>query len=73
MDELLKFAKENPGMIIGGLIGLLIAIIIVVFGFWRGVFIILCVLAGVVIGARIETSGGLKNLWDRILSKRDNF
>jgi len=73
LDELLKFAKENPGKIIGGLIGLLIAIIIVVFGFWRGVFIILCVLAGVAIGARIETNGGFKKLWDRILSQRDNF
>ena len=59
IDELLKFAKENPGKIIGGLIGLLIAIIIVVFGF-GGCFIILCVLAGVAIG-EIETNGGFKN------------
>ncbi|MGI6328340.1 MAG: DUF2273 domain-containing protein [Dethiobacteria bacterium] len=73
MEEFLRFAKENPGKILGGAIGLLIAVIIVVFGFWRGIFIILCVLAGVLIGARVETNGGLRNLWDKFWFKRDHY
>ncbi len=74
MEEFLKFVKENPGKIFGGLIGLLIAVMIVIFGFWRGIFIILCILAGVLIGARVEASGDyLKDLWEKFRFKRDHY
>ena len=73
MEEFLRFAKENPGKILGGLIGLLVAVIIVIFGFWMGIFIILCILAGILIVARGEAGGGLGNLLEKLWFKRDHY
>lgn len=75
LDEhsVLKFIKENPGKILGGLCGLLVAIVIVIFGFWRGFFILLCVSAGVYLGARVENNGGINEFLEKIRFRRERF
>ncbi len=70
-DNILKFINENFGKIVGGFLGLLIALIIVVFGFWKGVFIIFCILAGIFIGAKVEKHEGVRNLLERIWFSRE--
>ncbi len=69
----LRFISENPGKILGGLLGLLVAVIIVFFGFWRGLFILLCVSVGIYLGARAEKDEGLSVLLERFRFGRDRF
>lgn len=69
----LRFINENLGKILGGFLGLLVAIVIVLFGFWRGLFIILCVSAGIYLGAWAEKNEGLSKILDRLHFKRERF
>ncbi len=65
LDEqnLLRFINENLGKILGGFLGLLVAIIIMLFGFWRSLFIFFCVSAGIYLG-----------VWaDRLYFRRERF
>lgn len=75
MDEqsFLKFIKDNPGKILGGILGLLVAIIIVLFGFLRGLFILLCVSAGVYLGARAEKNESLSKILEWLRFRRERF
>ncbi|RJX28029.1 MAG: DUF2273 domain-containing protein [Dethiobacter sp.] len=72
-DHILKFLNENFGKIVGGFLGLLIALIIVIFGFWKGIFIIFCILVGIFIGAKVEKHEGLRNFLDRFRFSRERF
>ncbi len=68
-----RFFSENRGKVIGGLIGLLVALIITLFGFWKGIFIIISVLAGVYIGGRLEKNDELRSLLSRFWYQREKF
>ncbi len=70
-ESLYHFVSENWGKVLGGLVGLAIALIIALFGFWKGIFIILCVLVGVYLGARMERQESLQQLVYRFWNKRD--
>jgi uncharacterized membrane protein len=72
-DNIFKVIKDNYGKIVGGFLGLLVALIIVLFGFWKGLFIIFCILAGGFIGAKIEKHEGVRNWLERIWFSRDRF
>lgn len=72
-DNFLKFLNENLGKIIGGFLGLLIALIIVIFGFWKGIFIIICILGGVLVGARFERHEGLREWIEKFWFSRERF
>jgi len=50
--------------ILGGAIGFLIALIIVIFGFGWGLFIIFCVALGVLIGWQLESEDGIHGLFE---------
>ena len=65
-NNFLKVLNENFGKVLGGFLGLLVALIIVAFGFWKGIFVIVCILAGIFIGAKAEKHEGVRNLLDRI-------
>ncbi len=65
-NNLLKILNENLGKVLGGFLGLLVALIIVAFGFWKGIFIIICILAGIFIGAKAEKHEGMQGLLDKI-------
>ena len=49
-EDIYYFIENNLRGIIGALIGLIFALIFVIFGFWKGLLIILFVTAGYVIG-----------------------
>ena len=58
---------KHWGKIAGAFGGLLFALAIITFGFWKGLFIIFCVIAGLIIGwAAQGNSPGLKDLLDRL-------
>ncbi len=72
-ESLYHFVSENWGKVLGGLIGLIVALTIALFGFWTGIFIILCVLVGVYLGARIEKQESLQRLVYRFWNRRDPY
>jgi len=45
---------EHRGKTIGVLLGLLASILFVTFGFWRTIFIIICIVVGYFIGKQVD-------------------
>jgi len=72
-DNFIIFVQENWRKLLGGLLGLLVAVIFVLFGFWKGLFIIFCVLAGILAGGMIEKSEGLQNFFNRLWYRQNRF
>ncbi len=66
MQEIARHWKK----IAGGLVGLLAALILVTFGFWKGLFIILCAFVGVFIGWHLEVGNGIKELLELFKGSR---
>ncbi|HAP31536.1 MAG TPA: hypothetical protein DCQ14_00550 [Firmicutes bacterium] len=65
------FISNHSGKIVGGLLGLAMALLFVVFGFWRGLFIIVFVLAGVFIGGHGEIRKEMLQLVHRLWRGRE--
>ena len=67
----MKFWEEiwqrHSGKIIGAAIGLLIGILIIAFGLFRTLFVLLCAVAGYVIGKRIDEKEDIMDILDRLL------
>ncbi len=72
-DNFIIFVQENWRKLLGGLLGLLVAVIFVLFGFWKGLFIIFCILAGIFAGSMIEKSEGLRNFFNRLWYGQNRF
>jgi len=70
---MLKFVQEHPGKIIGGLVGLIVAVLFVIFGFWKGLFIILSIVVGIYLGAKAEHNDGFRKFMDKFPFLRERF
>lgn len=46
--------QEHRGKAIGIVLGLIAGIIFITYGFWRSLFIILCIVLGYLIGKRVD-------------------
>ncbi len=58
---------KHWGKIAGALVGLIFALVVVSFGFWKGIFIVICVIAGLILGWYAQEDGsGLRNLLEKI-------
>lgn len=61
--------NENPGKTVGAISGLILGILILTFGFWKTVVIILFVALGIVIGKMFDDGDSLidavKNIFRR--------
>ncbi|MDP4092054.1 MAG: DUF2273 domain-containing protein [Bacillota bacterium] len=67
-EGFLKFYNSHRGGINGALVGLVIAVAFLLLGFFRTLFIAICVGIGYYIGKRIyEDKDYIKNLLDRVL------
>lgn len=67
-DEVKQFLARNRGRIIGALAGLIIAMLIIHYGFFRALFICAMVAIGYIIGKRLDDEqSGLSDLLDRFL------
>lgn len=68
MKKIFGFYRLHYGEINGALIGLVIAICVLVIGFFQTLFISICVLVGYYIGKKISKDKNyLRNLLDRFL------
>ncbi len=66
------FISQHWGKILGGLIGLLFAILVLNYGFLSSVFIFACMGAGLFIGWRLDLGKGLGNLFNNLFSNRND-
>jgi uncharacterized membrane protein len=66
-----QFVAEHWGKITGGLIGLTIGLCIIVFGFWRSVFIFFCVALGVFVGRLFDRNERLRGILNRFWPEGD--
>ena len=63
--------NEHGGKIAGSFIGLLLALLFVIFGFWQGILIIAFILVGAFLGSRMELCGEIKNLLNGLWHGRE--
>jgi len=63
------FVNENPGKSVGAVSGLILGVLILAFGFWRTVVIILFIILGFIIGKMIDDGDSaveaIKNIFRR--------
>ena len=65
---LLSLINKHRGITIGILIGLLASILFISYGFWKAIFIIICISLGYFIGRKIDEDKNLE-LWIKQLFK----
>lgn len=60
---------KHKGAFLGGLLGLIIAVLILIIGFWKALLVLLLVGIGIVLGMAIDGNNMIKNSMDRFKSK----
>lgn len=63
--------SKNWGKILGGLLGLVFALLVVNYGFWLSIFIYLCIALGIYIGWRLDMRHGLGRVFKKLFSTDD--
>lgn len=66
-ERLFELYSDYKGEIIGTVCGLIFALFVIFVGFWKTIFIGLCMLIGYYIGKRFSNKEELFELLDRIL------
>lgn len=69
-EKVLEYYESHKGEIIGAGSGLIFATLILVFGFWRMIFIILCSAGGWYLGKKAYEN---KNFFSELLAKIISF
>jgi len=67
----LYLMEEHRGKTIGILLGLIASILFIAYGFWRTMFIIVCILLGYFIGREIDQNKNWDQWIQQIFRKRD--
>ncbi|NPV28538.1 MAG: DUF2273 domain-containing protein [Firmicutes bacterium] len=62
--------ERHRGKVLGVVLGLAVGLLIILFGFWKTVFVLLCVLIGYFLGRRFDEGGGPGEWWERIFRER---
>lgn len=71
LEELFhELMERHRGKLLGILGGLVIGLLIIVFGFWKTIFIVLCILIGYFLGRRFDNEGGFSDWWERFFRTR---
>jgi len=64
--ELIELAKANKGRVFGGVVGFIIAILVLTIGFFKTLFIVLCTSLGIFLGNDYNRKVRLRELIDKI-------
>jgi len=68
ISRILDLLKDRNAGLIGGTVGFLLAVLLVVFGFLKTLFIVIVTLAGYLIGVKLfSDKERLKNFLDKII------
>ena len=66
-EPIFEFLHGKNAGIVGGVFGLVLGLMLVIFGFWKTLFIIFCAVVGYVFGASIfRSSENFKDLLNRL-------
>ena len=60
---------KHKGAVLGGLLGLIIAVLILIIGFWKALLVLFLVGVGIILGMAIDGNNMIKNSIDRFKSK----
>jgi uncharacterized membrane protein len=64
MEEIWQY---HSGKIVGVAVGFTLGILIIIFGFFQTLFVMLCVIAGYVVGKRIDEKEDIMDILDKLL------
>lgn len=67
MEILQGIWHNHSGKILGILIGLFVGIFIITFGFFRTMIVLFCVVAGYIIGKRIDEKEEITDILEKLL------
>ncbi len=59
--------QQHSGKILGVLFGFVFGILVIVFGFFSTLFVALCVVAGYIVGKRIDEKEDIMEILDKLL------
>ncbi len=59
--------QNHSGKIVGVLVGFFLGVLIILLGFFQTLFVMLCVIAGFVVGKRIDEKEDLMDILDKLL------
>ncbi len=65
--------NKHWGKILGGLLGLIFALLVINYGFWLSIFIFLCIGIGLLIGWRLEASNNIGRFFRRLFSSKEDL
>lgn len=65
--KILNILMEHKGKIIGACLGLVISLLIILFGFFKTFFIALCVCFGYILGKKVDNNEDIRKLLEKIL------
>ena len=66
-----QFLADHWGKVLGGLIGLIIGLSIILFGFWQSVLLFICIVLGVYLGKMFDRHEGLQKFLQRVWPDSD--
>lgn len=62
--------SKHWGKFLGGLLGLIFAMLVIKYGFWLSIFIYLCIGLGLLIGWRLDVNKNIGRFLNRLFSSR---
>ncbi|NYE58707.1 DUF2273 domain-containing protein [Carboxydothermus ferrireducens] len=70
MDEWEVFFQKNRGKILGMVIGGGFGFLAIAFGFWKALFLAICLGLGYFIGKRLDEDQDFSRVWEKIFKER---
>ncbi len=74
-EKIMRFLEalgDRKGRTIGAIIGFIIAILVLIIGFFRTLFIVLCTWLGYYIGKKSDDRENFKDILSKIIPPRNN-
>uniref|UniRef100_A0A7C2J020 DUF2273 domain-containing protein n=1 Tax=Ammonifex degensii TaxID=42838 RepID=A0A7C2J020_9THEO len=65
-----EFFERHRGKVIGVALGLAFGWFAIVYGFWKAIFVALCVAVGYYVGKRIDERVDLGRFWDKLFREK---
>ena len=59
--------EHHSGKIVGIIFGFLIGILVITFGFFQTLFVLLCIIAGYIVGKKIDEKEDIMDILDKLL------
>ncbi len=65
--------NKHWGKFLGGLLGLIFALLVINYGFWLSIFIFLSIGIGLLIGWRLEANKNIGRFFSRLFSTKEDI